>query len=108
MLKNCIWLLKYIGYSSSSELEPVWKKLYDFGDISLTSVVPFVYTGMGKEVKESTELRSWNYCIFYFCLCFANAVFFVPLCQNIYSHCYLKLWKRQEKLTYSYHLAFTK
>lgn len=24
----------------------------------LFSVIPFVYTGMGKEVKESTELRS--------------------------------------------------
>lgn len=59
MLKNCIWALKYISYSSSSELESIWKKKKKILEtFPLFSVIPFVYTGMGKEVKESTELRS--------------------------------------------------
>lgn len=108
LLKNCIWLLKHTGYFSSPELESMWKKY--FGDISLILIDSICLQRMGKEVKESTELRSYNFVYFTsVSLCFANAVIFVSLSHNIsYNHCYMKLLKRQEILIYCICLAFTK
>lgn len=54
MQKNCIWLLKYIGFPSSSELDSIWKKLYDFRDISLifSDFICLYRNGKGRKGKQ--------------------------------------------------------
>lgn len=73
MLKNCTWLLKYTVYSCSSELESIWKKLYDFRDISLifSDSICLYRSGKGSEGKQRAgklELL-YNLLLPVFCKC---------------------------------------